>query len=123
MPKDGSHTVFKGTVRIVSSYVSSNKLASEDIPLLIISVFKALRDLESRMSLTKQISEEEYILCLEDGKKYRSLTRHLRAAYGMSPDDYRKKWNLSSDYPMTAPGYSKLRSKIAKNSDFGNHKR
>lgn len=123
MPKDGSYTVYRAAARIVSSYVSHNELADEHIPLLIGFVFKAMILVGGRETFHYGLVEEDHILCLEDGKKYRSLTRHLRAAYGMSPEEYRQKWGLPDDHPMTAPGYSRLRSQIARRTDFGNYER
>ena len=123
MPQDYSYTVLKAAARIVASYVSYNQLATEDLPTLIVSVFNSLREAERKPLLSQNLAEEDYIICLEDGRKFRSLTRHLRAAYNMSPGDYREKWLLPNDYPMTAPGYSKLRREIAKNMQLGTHKR
>jgi predicted transcriptional regulator len=114
---------------IVSAYVRNNTLNTNELPELIRSVHAAL------VSLSKPAADEpeplkpavpvkksvfkEHIVCLEDGQKFKSLKRHLRSKYGLSPDEYRQKWGLPADYPMVAPGYSEKRSKLAKKMGLG----
>lgn len=111
-------------VDIVSAYVVKNPLPSADLPGLISSVHKSLTGLTSSeptvieetktpaVSVKKSIAND-YIICLEDGRKFKSLKRHLRTKYNMSPEDYRAKWNLPKDYPMVAPSYAAARSALA----------
>ncbi len=127
-----NETLITLTSDIVAAHVSNNSVAVSDIPLIIRSVHEALN------SLTETESQEEpqepavsvrasikpdYIVCLEDGKKLKMLKRHLMTHYGMTPDDYRRKWNLPSDYPMVAPNYAEQRRKLAKAIGLGKKKR
>ncbi len=108
------------TSTIVSAHVSKNQVPTSDLPQLISSVHQTLTDLgkglpsplEPAVPIKKSVTPD-YLVCLDDGKKFKSLKRHLRTAYEMSPDEYRAKWGLPSDYPMVAPKYAKLRSKMA----------
>ncbi len=117
---------------IVSAYVSQNHIQPADLPKLIAVVHEAILKLqapdaaisaeklpEPAVSIKKSVTAE-YIVCLEDGKKFKSLRRHLMSAYNMTPEAYREKWKLASDYPMVAPGYSATRSRLAKASGLGN---
>ena len=115
---------------IVSAYVSHNALSVTDLPKLIGEVHTALRGLrgngmpapaeELRPAVpVKKSVTPEYIICLEDGKKFKSLKRHLRTHYDLSPEQYREKWGLPSDYPMVAPSYSETRSRLAKDNGLG----
>lgn len=118
------------TAEIVSAYVSNNTVPAGDIPSLINQVHAALsrvsgksgeapaEPLKPAISLKKSITPE-YIVCLEDGKKFKSLKRHLRTQYNMTPEQYREKWGLSADYPMVAPNYAKHRSTLAKKIGLG----
>jgi predicted transcriptional regulator len=107
--------------QIVSAYVSKNSLPSGELPELIKTVHEALKNpdyaaaspLEPAVPIKKSI-KPNYVICLEDGKKLKMLKRHLRTAFNMSPDEYRRKWGLSSDYPMVAPKYAARRSELAK---------
>lgn len=115
---------------IVSAYVSANQVAPQDLPGLIRTVHNALREvaggaqsvaepsLEPAISVKKSVTPD-YIICLEDGKKFKSLKRHLRTRYGMTPEEYRTKWGLAHDYPMVAPNYAKARSDLAKRMGLG----
>ena len=116
---------------IAAAYVSHNALSPTDLPALIRSVHAALLGLhttaapavaaETRgpaVSIKKSITPD-YLICLEDGKKFKSLKRHLMTDFGMTPDQYRAKWNLPADYPMVAPAYSERRSKLAKSIGLG----
>jgi predicted transcriptional regulator len=115
---------------IVCAYVSNNALRTTDLTRLIAEVHLALRGLQSAQA-TEPVEElkpavpirksvmPDYIVCLEDGKKFKSLKRHLRTHYNLSPEEYREKWGLAPDYPMVAPNYSATRSKLAKDNGLG----
>lgn len=117
------------TTNIVSAYISNNQVEIHSIEDLTKSVFNTLKNiyqenLKEGASLTPAIAIEEsvkenYIICLEDGKKLKMLKRHLRTAYNMSPEEYKKRWNLPKDYPTVAPSYAKQRSRLAKNIGLG----
>ncbi len=117
------------TGKIVASYVRSNQIAVNDLPNLIRIVHQSLSgtgrppapeavELRPAVPVKKSVTPE-YIVCLEDGKKLKMLKRYLRTAYGMTPDDYRRKWGLPADYPMTAPNYAEQRSAFAKSIGLG----
>jgi predicted transcriptional regulator len=122
------------TAEIVSAYVSNNAVPATDIPALINQVHAALtrvvagggettsEALKPAVSVKKSITPE-YIVCLEDGKKFKSLKRHLRTQYSMTPEQYREKWNLPADYPMVAPNYAAARSELAKQMGLGQQRR
>lgn len=115
---------------IVSAYVSNNTLPANDLGSLIADVHGALSQtmgLQSEakaepqkpaVSVRKSITPD-YLICLEDGKQFKSLKRHLRTHYDLSPEDYREKWGLPSDYPMVAPNYAAARSALAKKMGLG----
>jgi len=113
---------------IVSAYVSNNPIQSAELPELIRDVHTTLRALdagtapqvaqEPAISVKKSITDE-FLICLEDGKKFKSLKRHLRSKYGLSPEQYREKWGLPYDYPMVAPSYARKRSALAKEMGLG----
>lgn len=113
---------------IVAAYVGNNAMASDDLPQLIRTVHESLISLaegevekvvqKPAVPIRKSIGED-YLVCLEDGKKFKSLKRHLRTKYDMTPEEYREKWNLPADYPMVAPGYSRQRSQLAKKMGLG----
>lgn len=118
------------TADIVSAYVGNNSVSATDLPSLIQSVHRALTTVtggsveaqpapkEPAVPIKKSITPD-YLVCLEDGRKFKSLKRHLRTKYDMSPDEYRSKWGLSKDYPMVAPNYAKARSDLAKQMGLG----
>jgi len=116
------------TTEIVSAHAGNNTVAPSDLPQLIQGVFKTLADVGSQemapekprpaVSAKKSIFPD-YIVCLEDGKKLKMLKRHLKTAYNLSPDEYRKRWGLPADYPMVAPNYAKHRSALAKKIGLG----
>jgi predicted transcriptional regulator len=122
--------IIEMTTDIVSAYVGNNSVNAADLPALILSVHKALAQVtsgeetvvqapqEPAVSVRKSISPD-YLICLEDGRKFKSLKRHLRTKYDMSPEEYRAKWNLPKDYPMVAPNYAKARSELAKQMGLG----
>ena len=111
--------------KIVSAYVSKNSLPPGELPQLIRTVHEALKSPDQAAAKPepavsiKQSVKPEYIVCLDDGKKLKMLKRHLRSAYDMSPDEYRQRWGLPADYPMVAPNYAALRSKLAKKVGLG----
>ena len=119
---------------IVSAYVSNNTLPSSELPALINEVHNALMRMTSGVApvvaealkpavpARKSITND-YIICLEDGKKFKSLKRHLRTQYNISPEEYREKWGLPADYPMVAPNYAKARSQLAKEMGLGQQRR
>jgi predicted transcriptional regulator len=121
------------TANIISAYVSNNTVGREDIPAMIADVHEALsrasqrntsverEELKPAVSPKKSI-HEDYLICLEDGKKFKSLKRHLRTHYNLSPDEYRDKWGLPHDYPMVAPSYAAARSNLAKQMGLGTRK-
>ncbi|MEL6415576.1 MAG: MucR family transcriptional regulator [Pseudomonadota bacterium] len=113
---------------IVSAYVSNNPIQSEDLPSLIRDVHSTLKELKSAYGAVvapepaipiKKSITDDFLICLEDGKKFKSLKRHLRSKYGMSPEEYREKWGLPYDYPMVAPSYARKRSALAKEMGLG----
>jgi predicted transcriptional regulator len=109
--------------KIVSAYVSKNNLPPGELPHLIRTVHEALKRPDQAAAKPavsiKRSVKPEYIVCLDDGKKLKMLKRHLRTAYNMSPDEYRQKWGLPSDYPMVAPKYAAVRSELAKKIGLG----
>ena len=120
---------------IVSAYVSNNSVPSSDLPHLISDVHNALMrvgagvapELPSEpqkpaISVKKSVTPD-YIICLEDGKRFKSLKRHLRTQYNISPDQYREKWGLPPEYPMVAPNYAEARSRLAKEMGLGQQRR
>lgn len=121
-------------VGIVSAYVSANQVQSQDLPALIRTVHSALLEVSGTAPSIQELPQEpavpvkksvtpDFIICLEDGKKFKSLKRHLRTRYGMNPDEYRAKWGLPHDYPMVAPNYAKERSNLAKRMGLGHARR
>jgi len=122
------------TAEIVSAYVSNNPVPAADMPGLINQVHAALlrvsgghadaqpEPLKPAVSVKKSITPD-YIVCLEDGKKFKSLKRHLRTQYNMTPEQYRDKWTLPPDYPMVAPNYAAARSQLAKQMGLGQQRR
>ena len=117
------------TVQLVSAHVSNNSVSTADLPNLIKDVHTTLLYLGEEPEPEEEILtpavpikksiQNEYIVCLEDGKKLKMLKRHLKTAYDMTPEEYRKRWGLASDYPMVAPAYAKQRSELAKNIGLG----
>jgi predicted transcriptional regulator len=122
------------TANIVSAYVSNNTVPAGELSALISQVHSALAQVstgnaESKGELAKpaipvkKSITSDYIICLEDGKKFKSLKRHLRSQYKMSPEQYREKWGLPPDYPMVAPNYAAARSRLAKQMGLGQQRR
>ena len=127
---DDQSEIIEMTTDIVSAYVGNNTIVPADLPALIHAVHRALNGVtrppeppapapkEPAVSVKKSITAE-YLICLEDGRKFKSLKRHLRTKYNMSPEDYRAKWGLPKDYPMVAPSYAEARSNLAKQMGLG----
>lgn len=122
------------TASIVSAYVSNNPTTAAEIPGLISQIHAALLrvanggDHAASESAkppipVKKSMTPDYLVCLEDGKKFKSLKRHLRTQYNMSPEQYREKWGLPADYPMVAPNYAVARSQLAKKMGLGQQRR
>jgi predicted transcriptional regulator len=131
MSEDTSPSNLLGlTAEIVSAHVSNNSVSLADLPNLIQDVYRTLATVGSPAARpeperpqpavpVKKSITPEYLICLEDGKKLKMLKRHLQTAYNMTPDQYRERWGLGSDYPMVAPNYAKHRSSLAKKIGLG----
>ena len=126
----GSSNYIELAADIVSAYVSNNSVPSSELPALINEVHNALLRVTSGVAPVvvealkpavpaKKSNTSDFIICLEDGKKFKSLKRHLRSSYGMTPEEYRAKWGLPHDYPMVAPNYAQHRSQLAKQIGLG----
>ena len=122
------------TAKIVSAYVSNNTVVATDLPHLISETHAALsratgnsapveREEQKPKVPVKKSVMPDHIVCLEDGKKFKSLKRHLRTQYNMTPGQYREKWGLAPDYPMVAPNYAAARSHLAKQMGLGQQRR
>jgi predicted transcriptional regulator len=122
------------TTTIVSAYVSNNPMPASELPALISQIHAALLKVSTgRTELplepakpavsVKKSMTADYLICLEDGKRFKSLKRHLRTQYGMTPEQYRDKWGLPPDYPMVAPNYAVARSQLAKKMGLGQQRR
>lgn len=117
------------TTDIVSAHLSNNTVSTDEIPALIQKVYKTLANVTTDSPAMaerpqpavpiKRSVNPDYIVCLEDGKKLKMLKRHLKTAYGMTPEEYRERWGLPADYPMVAPNYAKQRSRLAKDIGLG----
>ena len=130
LEKQDSSTLVTLTANIVSAYVAKNAISANEISSLIERVHDALakvstdggeplpEDLKPVVPIKKSVTPD-YIICLNDGKQFKSLKRHLRTAYNMSPEEYRAKWGLPYDYPMVAPNYAQTRSLLAKKMGLG----
>lgn len=117
---------------IVAAYVRNNTVQTAELPDLIRNVHRSLMELGDPVAEPERLKpavpvkksiHHDHLICLEDGLKFKSLKRHLRSKYDLSPDDYREKWGLPADYPMVAPGYSAQRSKLAKKMGLGRQDR
>ncbi|MCT2558304.1 MucR family transcriptional regulator [Tsuneonella sp. YG55] len=126
---DMSETLITLTSDIVAAHVSNNNVAVEDVPALITTVYGALSGLgggaaeeeekpEPAVSIRSSV-KKDHLVCLEDGKKMKMLKRHLMTEHGMTPDEYRQRWGLGSDYPMVAPDYAETRRDLAKKIGLG----
>lgn len=122
--------LFEGCVKIVSAYVTYNAVSAVSLPKLIKDIHGALQALDSSAQVVERSNQvpavdlkksvtNDYIVCLEDGKRFKTLKRHLRVHYGMTPEEYRQKWGLAPNYPMVAQNYANRRSELAKLSGLG----
>lgn len=122
-------SVFSLAGKIAAAFVSNNPIPASEVPNLLRSIYSTLNEIKSNTAsimaqnspavpVAKSITPE-YLICLEDGKRLKMLKRYLRTKYEMTVEDYRKRWNLPSDYPMVAPNYSKKRSSLAKANGLG----
>ena len=123
--------ILRMTAEVVAAYVGNNSLPAKQLSDVINTVFGTLNRVNSKngaavnghakkaaVSVRRSVTPD-YIICLEDGKKLKMLKRHLRTVYGLTPDEYRAKWRLPTNYPMVAPNYSKQRSAFAKKIGLG----
>jgi predicted transcriptional regulator len=127
---DDKAEIIEMTAEIVAAYVENNTVPSAELPGLIQSVHRALTGVTAGPETVEAPPKEpavpvrrsitpDHLVCLEDGRKFKSLKRHLRTKYNMSPEEYRTKWGLPKDYPMVAPNYAKARSELAKQMGLG----
>ncbi len=132
--QNGSADLIDLAADIVSAYVANNTVPAADLPALIADVHRALSNTQNGLQqpepepLKPAVNPRksvfpDYIVCLEDGKKFKSLKRHLRTHYDLSPEEYREKWGLAADYPMVAPNYAAARSALAKKMGLGQQRR
>ncbi len=128
MPEDEQRReLLEHTTRIVAAHVANNAMPAADLPRLIATVHETLAKLGTEEAAPKpkpavsikQSVKPEYIVCLEDGKKQKMLKRHIKTSHNMTPDEYRKRWGLPSDYPIVAPNYAKQRRALAKKIGLG----
>jgi predicted transcriptional regulator len=131
MDGDEKPEIMELTAKIVAAFVSNNTVSASDVPQLIHDTFAALsratsdgsgapvrEELKPKVPVKRSVMPD-HIVCLEDGKKFKSLKRHLRTHYNLSPEEYREKWDLPHDYPMVAPNYARARSDLAKKMGLG----
>jgi len=127
---DANTATIEMTTDVVAAYLSNNTVSAAELPGLIQSVHQALSRIASGASAenapalepavpVKRSVTPDHIVCLEDGRKFKSLKRHLHSKYGLTPDDYRAKWGLPKDYPMVAPSYAATRSELARKIGLG----
>jgi predicted transcriptional regulator len=128
MASDNNMVLLDSVTTIVAAYVQNNTVPKENLTSLIADIFQSLaRTAQKTVSVDvlkpavpiKRSVQPEHIICLEDGKKFKSLKRHLMSSYNMTPQEYREKWGLPHDYPMVAPNYAQARSELAKRSGLG----
>lgn len=129
MSEDKSATIAMAA-DIVSAYVANNSVQAGELPSLIQAIYRTIAEIDTgaltepapaqapAVSIRKSITQE-HLICLEDGRKFKSLKRHLRTKFNLSPEEYRAKWGLPKDYPMVAPDYAEARSRLAKASGLG----
>jgi predicted transcriptional regulator len=131
----GQDLLVELTADIVAAYVSNHVVPIGDLGTLISDVHTALSTTSAPAPAAtvvekpkppvpiKKSIEEDYLICLEDGQKFKSLKRHLMTHYNMTPEEYREKWGLPSDYPMVAPAYAEARSRLAKQMGLGQRRK
>ncbi len=131
---ESSHRFLKPTKDIVSSFVARHAVSATEVVALIQQVHETLQRIAAKPAAEpvererpavpiKKSIHTDYLVCLNDGKRFKSLKRHLRAQYNMTPEEYRAKWGLDADYPMVAPGYARERSQMAKAMGLGQQRR
>jgi predicted transcriptional regulator len=134
MEMESKRAVVDQTTQIVAAYVSRHEVPRSELSKLIAEVYSALASAADSPQGTggaagggrtdiQQTVYPDYIICLEDGKQFKSLKRHLRVKYQMTPEQYRARWNLPPDYPMVAPNYAETRSSLAKSMGLGKRER
>jgi predicted transcriptional regulator len=126
---NGANLLIELTAEIVAAYVSNNSVAANDLPNVISQVHAALGGTTTPVKevvekptpavTVRRSVQHDHLVCLEDGQKFKSLKRHLMTHHGLSPEQYREKWELSADYPMVAPAYAEARSRLAKEMGLG----
>jgi len=131
--KQSMKELLEHTTEIVAAHVSNNTVPVSDLSDLIHQVYRTLASVESSTTTAQERPEpavpikksvtNDYIICLEDGKKLKMLKRHLKTAYNMTPEEYRERWGLPPDYPMVAPSYAQQRSNLAKKIGLGTRSR
>ena len=128
MDSTGNTVLLECTTAIISAYVANNTIQKENLSGLIADTFKSLAHVDQTQAPVEELKpavpikrsvQPDHIVCLEDGKKFKSLKRHLMSHYNMTPQEYREKWGLSGDYPMVAPTYALARSELAKKMGLG----
>jgi predicted transcriptional regulator len=134
---EGKNELVELTAEIVAAYVGNNPVPQADLPRLISEVYKSLsgavaggeeeaklppEELKPAVPVRRSVGDD-FITCLEDGQKFKSLKRHLRTHHNTSPEQYREKWGLPKDYPMVAPNYARARSSLAKKMGLGQRRR
>ena len=127
--KDSNISTIDLTVKVVTAYLNNNSIKPDEITDLLSTIYSALEELKNTSKLGEKVLipavplkksiTPDYLICLEDGKKLKMLKRHIFTSYGLSPKEYRDKWNLPPDYPMVAPNYAKKRSLFAKQFGLG----
>jgi MucR family transcriptional regulator, transcriptional regulator of exopolysaccharide biosynthesis len=135
MLKQEPGNIVRMAASIVSAYISRNSLPQSEVPNLISSVHATIASLGDHAAEPpkseplrpavpiKKSYTNDYVICLEDGRKFKSLKRHLRVRYNMTPEQYRAKWGLPDDHPIVAPGYAEIRSRMAKDMGLGQRRR
>ncbi|WP_312796002.1 MucR family transcriptional regulator [Tianweitania sp.] len=132
-PARNDDALMELTADVVAAYVSNNSVPASELPNLIADIHAALGRVGSSVTAAEPVVQDkqkpavnpkksvhdDYIVCLEDGKKFKSLKRHLMTHYSMTPEQYREKWGLDSSYPMVAPNYAAARSQLAKSMGLG----
>jgi predicted transcriptional regulator len=126
---NGANLLIELTAEIVAAYVSNNSVAANDLPNVISQVHAALGGTTTPVEkvvekpkpavTVRRSIQDDHLICLEDGQKFKSLKRHLMTHHGLTPEQYREKWGLAADYPMVAPAYAEARSKLAKEMGLG----
>ncbi|WP_339758116.1 MucR family transcriptional regulator [uncultured Hoeflea sp.] len=126
---NGANLLIELTAEIVAAYVSNNSVAANDLPNVISQVHAALggtttpvkeiMEKQKPAVSARRSVQNDHLICLEDGQKFKSLKRHLMTHHGLTPEQYREKWELAADYPMVAPAYAEARSKLAKEMGLG----